>query len=57
MIQYRQNNGFLGSIQDNDSCHIEVNGRTFTIVRRTYGYDEYDFYDDRIENIIELRID
>ena len=57
MIQYRQNNGFLGSIQDNDSCSIEIHGHTFTIVRRTYGYDEYDWEDERIENVIDLRID
>ena len=57
MIQYRKNNGLLGVIESYDSCHIEVHDDSFTIVRRIYGYDEYDWVDDKIENVIELRID
>ncbi len=57
MIQYRKNNGLLGVIESYDSCHIEVHDHSFTIVRRIYGYDEYDWVDDKIENVIELRID
>ena len=42
MIQYRKNNGMLGTIEQGDSCHIEVHDHSFTIVRRIYGYDEYE---------------
>ena len=56
MIQYRKNNGFLGVIESNDSCHIEVNKNSFTIVRRLYGYDEYDWVDYEIKDVRELRI-
>ena len=56
MIQYRRNDGMLGVIEQGDSCHIEVKNNSFTIVRRIYGYDEYDWVDDKIENVIELRI-
>ena len=56
MIQYRKNNGMLGTIEQGDSCHIEVHEHSFTIVRRIYGYDEYDWVDDKIKNVIELRI-
>jgi len=56
MIQYRKNNGMLGTIESYDSCHIEVHDHSFTIVRRIYGYDEYDWVDDEIKDVIELRI-
>ncbi|MBP5457674.1 MAG: hypothetical protein J6Y37_14375 [Paludibacteraceae bacterium] len=57
MIQYRKSDGTLGCVDESSSsCSVEVNARTFTIVRRIHGYDDYDFYDDRIEGIIELRI-
>ena len=57
MIQYRKNNGMLGTVEQGDSCHIEVHDHSFTIVRRLYGYDEYDWVDDEIKGVIELRID
>ena len=56
MIQYRRNNGMLGVIEPGESCHIEVKNNSFTIVRRIYGYDEYDWVDDEISDVIELRI-
>ena len=56
MIQYRRNDGMLGVIEQVDSCHIEVKNNSFTIVHRIYGYDGYDWVDDEISDVIELRI-
>lgn len=55
MIQYRTRDGKLGQV-DESSCRIQVTGDTFTITKRKYGYDEYDFWDETIDDIIELRI-
>lgn len=55
MIQYRTKDGTLGQTSKS-SCQIQINGNTFTIIKRCYGYDEYDFWDDKIDDIIELRI-
>lgn len=55
MIQYRTTDGTLGEI-DNKIYSIEPNEHTFTITIRHYYYDEYDWEDEIIDNIIELRI-
>lgn len=55
MIQYRKKDGTLGEIRSG-SCRIYVKDDSFTISRRIYGYDEYDWEDDEIKDIIELRI-
>ena len=55
MIQYRKTDGTLDTI-DSNNCSIEVKDHSFTIVRKIYGWDEYDFWYDNIEDIIELRI-
>ena len=56
MIQYRKSDGTLGEF-DNDKLHsIEVNGNRFTINLRYYGWDEWDWSDEEITDIIELRI-
>ncbi|MBP3732426.1 MAG: hypothetical protein J6I84_04195 [Bacilli bacterium] len=54
MIQYRKSDGTLGEVDGN--IKIEVNDHSLTIIKRCYGYDEYDFWDDTIEDVIELRI-
>ena len=57
MIQYRKQDGTLGEVDDsNGSCSIEVKDHSFTIVRKIYGWDEYDFWYDNIEDVIEVRI-
>ena len=55
MIQYRKKDGTLGEIR-NGPCRIWVEDDSFTISRRIYGYDEYDWEDEEITDIIELRI-
>jgi hypothetical protein len=56
MIQYRKSDGTLGEF-DNDKLHsIEVNEHSFTATLRYYGWDEYDWSDEKITDIIELRI-
>lgn len=56
MIQYTTSDGELGSITDSDNCTITIENGTFTITRRSYGWDEYDFWDDEITDVVELRI-
>jgi len=56
MIQYRKSDGTLGEF-DSDKLHsIEVNEHSFTANLRHYGWDEYDWSDEEITDIIELRI-
>ena len=56
MIQYRKTDGTLGEF-DADKVHrITTDGRTFTVTLIYYGYDEYDFWYDEINDICELRI-
>jgi hypothetical protein len=56
MIQYRKSDGSLGQF-DSDKLHkIEAKGNTFTVTLIYYGWDEYDYWYDTIEDIIELRI-
>ena len=57
MIQYRTTDGTLGEIDNNKIYSIEPNEHTFTITIRHYFYDEYEWEDEIIDNIIELRID
>lgn len=56
MIQYRQSDGTLGQFDSDDLYEITTDGHTFTITLRSYGYDEYDVYYDKIENVTEIRI-
>ena len=56
MIQYRKTDGTLGEF-DADKVHrITTDGHTFTVTLIYYGYDEYDFWYDEINDICELRI-
>lgn len=58
MIIYKKTDGTTDALHSND-CSIEINHNTntFTLRRTIYGYDEYDFYEDVIEDITELKID
>ena len=56
MIQYRKSDNSLGEIDGDKLSRVDVNGNTFTVtIRHTY-YDEWDFEDEEITDIIELRI-
>lgn len=58
MVQYRLKDGTLGQFDPDKMCDIRYNSQTntFTVKLRSYGYDEYDFYDDEITDIIEIRV-
>lgn len=56
MIQYRKSDGTLGEFDYDKLFNIHVNGHTFTITLRHYFYDEYDWKDEEITDVIELRI-
>jgi len=53
-IEYKKLDGTTNIIHGEFS--INVNEHSFTLIRRSYGYDEYDFYEDEIKDVIELRI-
>ncbi len=56
MIQYRKSDGSLGQF-DSDKAHsITTDGKKFTVTLKHYGWDEYDFWYETIDDIIELRI-
>lgn len=56
MIQYRKSDGTLGEF-DYDKLHsIDFYEQSFTVNLRHYGWDEYDWSDEEITDIIELRI-
>lgn len=56
MIQYRKSDNSLGEFDGDKLCRVDVNGNTFTVtIRHTY-YDDWDFEDEEITDIIELRI-
>lgn len=56
MIQYRKSDGTLGEFDNDKFRSVEVNEHSFTINLRHYGWDEYDWSDEKITDIIELRI-
>lgn len=56
MIQYRTSDGRLGEFDSDKLYSIGVNGSTFTITLKHYGYDEYDFWYSEITDIVEIRI-
>ena len=56
MIQYRKSGGTLGEFDSNKLYRIDVNGHTFTITLRHYFYDDYDWEDEKITNVVEMRI-
>lgn len=56
MIQYRKSDGTLEQCDSDKITSINVNGNTFTINLRYYGWDEYDFWNEEITDVIEIRI-
>jgi chloramphenicol O-acetyltransferase len=57
-IQYRTADGELGSFDSRDLVQIVFDPKTnyFTISQRFYGWDEYDFYNEEINDVTEVRI-
>ena len=56
MIQYRKSDGTLGEVDSDKILSIDVKEHTFTITLRHYFYDEWDWEDEEITNVIEIRI-
>ena len=56
MIQYKKSDGTLGEFDPDKLCNVEAKEHTFTVTLRHYGWDEYDYWNEEIEDIIELRI-
>lgn len=56
MIQYRKSDNSLGEINPDKVRSISADGHTFTVTLRHYYYDDYDWEDEEITDIIELRI-
>lgn len=56
MIQYRKADGTLGEVDTKNVHSIDISNNCFRITLITYGWDEYDYYFDYIDNIIDLRI-
>lgn len=52
-IQYRKSNGELGSFDSYKLSRVDVDCNTFTL---TFGWYEYDFWNEEIEDVIEIRI-
>ena len=57
-IQYRTADRELGSFDSKDLVQIVFDPKTnhFTISQRFYGWDEYDFYNEEINDVTEVRI-
>lgn len=56
MIQYRKIDGTLGEFDSDKFYKIDINGHTFTITLRHYFYDEYEWENEEITDVIEIRI-
>ena len=56
MIQYRKSDGTLGEFDSDKLLNINVKGHTFTITLRHYFYDEWDWEDEEINDVVEIRI-
>lgn len=57
MIHYKKSDGTSGEIDDDKLRSIEVNGNSFTINLRYYGWDEWDWSDEEITDVVELKIE
>ena len=57
MIHYKKSDGTSGEIDSDKLRSIEVIGNSFTANLRHYGWDEYDWSDEEITDIIELKIE
>ncbi len=56
MIQYRKSDGTLGEFDSDKLVSINVKEDTFTITIRHYFYDDWDWEDEEITDIKEIRI-
>lgn len=56
MIQYKKSDGTLGEFDSDKLYSIEAKEHTFTITLKYYGYDDYDFWYDKITDVTEIRI-
>jgi len=56
MIQYRKFDGTLGEFSSDKLYSIEAKEHTFTITLRHYFYDEWDWEDEEITDVVEIRI-
>ncbi len=56
MIQYTKSDGTVGEFNSDNLSSIDVKGHTLTVTLRYYGYDEYDFWYDEIDDIVELKM-
>ena len=56
MIQYRKSDGTLGEFDSDKLLSINVEGHTFTITLRHYFFDEYEWENEEITDVVEIRI-
>ena len=56
MIQYRKSDGMLGDFNSDKLYKIEVVDHKFKVTLKHIGWDDYDFWYEEINDIIELRI-
>ena len=56
MIQYRKSDGTLGEFRSDKLYSVEAKEHTFTITLRHYGWDEYDWENEEITDITEIKI-
>lgn len=56
IIQYRKSDGTLGEFDPDKLLNISVKEHTFTITLRDYYWDDWDWEDEEITDIVEIRI-
>ncbi len=56
MIQYRKSDGTLGEFNSDKLLNINVKEHTFTITLRDYYWDDWDWEDKEITDVVEIRI-
>ena len=57
MVQYKTSSGTLGQFDPGKLYRIMVTeDNRFTVELKHYGWDEYDFWYETLEDIVELRI-
>ena len=56
MIQYMKKDGTLGQIETEKVHEINISDGCFRITLIDYGWDEYDYYFDYINDVVELKI-
>ena len=57
MIHYRKKDGTLGQIEFEKIHDISILDGCFRITLIYYGWDEYDYWFDYIDNVVEFTID